>query len=1020
MVIVMRTGMACSPSQSARPRGLATLVATALAVGLGLCAAPAAQAFDVIHNRPFAARCNGPLGAIKVLEPTVGRSMETAEIQAVRRSAVARAVAAQHDPGRLARAARPVRLLAQRGVLRGFPRVSFPRPVVHVTSSEQIVLPNLVASQQTGAQIGDAGNQLRFVFQGFDEGTRASLEAYLATAVPVARRIYGPPAFDLTVRIVNDSTVQDLQGGYYDVTANEIHLAPLTGNFAEDTFVLIKLVLHAFHDDTIFFFDAWEEGFAGAAAMAVQTTAGVSPGYNPYDPGPFYALSVYEPQNQPGLGNSTFYPASGFGGMLVWRIAMARAAWLKCYIEDPNFFSRFNVEYYRQYDPSLAGDTPGLKDIAASVLPQVEGMAFYQWYDQQYVLDTSIHSGPKLFTWNIPLPESVALIVEHYNTDGSGNELPLGGQALTIYWSYDFGVSLYAEEGNVISIPGSGEGAGEGFLIPTFFNIGGPQLVTVQVDLNGLRAYYPYPYGMRGFEKGENNIYGGIVGAVSGKVDIAGPSSVSDINVSRAVWGKEIQSGNLTPSQLTVTYRTADGDASARTVNVGWDSYVLFLRGGIQVTLAHTYRSGVHMMSLPLYTLTPSSPDVLGVSADLLLLARWDPRLDGTGRYRLWPDLDPFAPGKAFWIKLFSDTKVTVRGLPVDPEVDCPVPLRFGWNMLGVPRTQTVAVADLRAQVGTDPSVTFEEAVTRRWLQSSVFGYSMNRGYQQVETLEPFLGYWIRSLVTSEVRVLFPPETLAAAARTSGVGQQVEPAAVRDARWAALVCARTRDGASSAVIGQRGAGTSAGAEVEAPPPGPGGLCVTITHADGRELAAPLYRSLTASARPSWRIRIDGPPRASVTVGVEQLAGDTQPTLVLKPLAGGKSWLASSQTERTVSLDDTGQLILGVEGNSASAGSGGGPLLSCVTASAAERGATIVYTLAQPASVEAEVLNIAGRQVRRLTAGDVQSAGRGTLRWNGLNETGAPAPSGLYLVSVEARAPDGGRQRAVVPLTIRRR
>ncbi len=1020
MVIVMRTGMACGPSRSTHPGPVVSLLLAALAVGLVCCAAPVAQAFDVVYNRPFAARCNGPLGAIKVLEPTVVRSMQAAEIQSVRRSAVAQAVAAQHNPGRLARAARPVRLLAQRGVLRGFPRVSFPRPLVHVTSSEQIVLPNLVSSQQTGAQIGDVGNQLRFVFEGFDEGTRASLEAYLATAVPVARRIYGPPAFDLTVRIVNDPNVQDLQGGYYDVTANEIHLASLTGNFAEDTFVLIKLVLHAFHDDAIFFFDAWEEGFAGAAALAVQTTPGVSPGYNPYDPGPFYALSVYEPQNQPALGNSTFYPASGFGGMLVWRIAMARAAWLKCYIEDAEFFSRFNAEYYRQYNPSLAGDTPGLKDIAASVLPQVEGMAFYQWHDQQYVLDTSIHAAPKLFTWNIPLPESVALIVEHYSTDGSGNELPLGGQALTIYWSYDFGVSLYAEEGNVISVPGSGEGAGEGFLIPTFFNIGGPQLVTVQVDLNGLRAYYPYPFGMRGFDKGENNVYGGILGAVSGKVDIAGPDSASDINVSRGVWGKELQSGNLTPSQLTVTYRTADGDANTRTVNVGWDSYVLFLRGGMQVTLAHTYRRGVHMMSVPLYTLTPCSPDVVGVASDLLLLARWDPRLGGTGRYRLWPDLDPFAPGKAFWLKLFDDTTVTIRGLPVDPEVDYPVPLQFGWNMLGVPRTQAVALADLRAQVGTDPSVTFEEAVTRRWLQTSVFGYSMNRGYEQVETLEPFLGYWVRCLVTSEVRVLFPPETLAAAAQTSRLGRQVQPSAVTDARWAALVCARTSDGASSVVIGQRAAASAAGAEVEAPPPGPGGLRVTITHADGRELAAPLYRSLAASARPSWRIQIDGPPEASVSLGIEPLSGNTQPTLVLKPLAGGKTWLASTQAEQTMNLGSTGRLILGVEGDSAGPGSGGGPLLSCVTASAAERGATIVYTLAQPAAIEAEVLNIAGRQVRRLTAGDVQSAGRGTLRWNGLNETGAPAPSGMYLVSVEARAPGGDRQRAVVPLTIRRR
>jgi len=40
---------------------------------------------------------------------------------------------------------------------------------------------------------------------------------------------------------------------------------------------------------------------AGAAATAVQTAPGVSPSYSPYDPGPFYSLSVYECENQPAL-----------------------------------------------------------------------------------------------------------------------------------------------------------------------------------------------------------------------------------------------------------------------------------------------------------------------------------------------------------------------------------------------------------------------------------------------------------------------------------------------------------------------------------------------------------------------------------------------------------------------------------------------------------------------------------------------------------------------------------------------
>lgn len=973
-----------------------------------------AQAFEVVYNRPFAARCNGPLGAIIVRDMRMVGAAAAGRMVAVRRARVREALVAQHNPAALYRAARPIRLLAQRGVIRGPARVSFPRPLVHVTEAEQIILPDLVSAQQGGQTIGDPTNELTFVFEGFDEGTEAALRDYLSVAVPVARRVYGPPAFNLTVKIINDPDVQDIQGGYYDVAANEIHLAPLTGNFVEDTFVLIKLVLHAFHDDTIFFFDAWEEGFAGAAAMAVQTTPGVSPGYNPYDPGPFYCSSVYECENQPALGNSTFYPRSGFGGMLVWRIAMARAAWFKCYIEDPEFFARFNQEYYRRYTPALAGDTPGLKDIAASVLPQVEGMSFYEWYERQHVLDTSIRVGPKLFTWNIPLPQSVALIVEHYQTTADGDELPRGGQATTIYWSYDFSVSLYAEEGNVISIPESGEGAGEGFLIPTFFNIGGPQRITVQLDLNGLRAYYPYPYGMRGFQPGENNIYGAVIGAISGSIDIAGPDSASDVSVSRGVWGTEVQGGNLSPSQITVTFTDESGDQNQRTVNVAWDSYALFLRGGAHVTARHTYRQGVHMMSLPLYTLSPSAPDVLGIAPERLLLARWDPRLGTSGRYRLWPDIDPFAPGKAFWLKVFEDTEVSVRGIPTDPVVDFPVALSFGWNMVGVPRQFAVNVTDLRVQLGTDPPVTFDEAVARHWVQASIFGYSMQRGYERVERLLPYLGYWVRSLVTSEVRLLFPPEGETTAA-TAAAGGSCPWA---DWRWAARICVRSAGEGGNVVVGRAGGGPEV--IVPAPPASPGGLRVAVTHVGNRSLDGPAYASGVAGGTKGWRVLVTGAPRAEVSVAIEPVAGEELPELGLAAEGTGRVWLASVQPTRTVHLNEQGELLLRVDVLRDRDEAQPVPVLTGVAARVAGSGATVVYTLAAPAYVQARVVNIAGRLVRRLASGRLQAAGRNTLVWNGCNDSGAKAPAGRYLVMVEAKGTDGARQRAIVPLNLVRR
>ncbi|MBC7289035.1 MAG: hypothetical protein H5T86_13560, partial [Armatimonadetes bacterium] len=204
--------------------GVASKVALLLAGAAAALAGQSALAFQVTSNRPFAARCNGPMGAIVIRE---GVSVMSAEGRA---AAVTAAVNNQHNVWTLQRAARPVRLLASRGAIRGPARVQFPRVAVHVTPDDRIILPDLVRAQQTGTPLGQETNQIRFTFQGFDAAQSAALRGYLQTALTVARRVYGPPAFDLDVTVINDKNVQDLQGGYYDVTTNEIHLAPLSGN----------------------------------------------------------------------------------------------------------------------------------------------------------------------------------------------------------------------------------------------------------------------------------------------------------------------------------------------------------------------------------------------------------------------------------------------------------------------------------------------------------------------------------------------------------------------------------------------------------------------------------------------------------------------------------------------------------------------------------------------------------------------------------------------------------------------
>ena len=110
-------------------------------------------------------------------------------------------------------------------------------------------------------EMGNPQNALRFEFVDWSASDEAALKTYLTTAYAKARYLYGAPAFNITVKIIQDDSIDELQGGVYDATNNEIRIPPLTDNFPEDSFVLLMLVLRAFHDDIAIAYDAWEDGF---------------------------------------------------------------------------------------------------------------------------------------------------------------------------------------------------------------------------------------------------------------------------------------------------------------------------------------------------------------------------------------------------------------------------------------------------------------------------------------------------------------------------------------------------------------------------------------------------------------------------------------------------------------------------------------------------------------------------------------------------------------------------------------
>ena len=125
--------------------------------------------------------------------------------------------------------------------------------------------------------------------------------------------------------------------------------------------------------------------------------------------------------------------------------------------------------------------------------------------------------------------------------------------------------------------------------------------------------------------------------------------------------------------------------------------------------------------------------------------------------------------------------------------------------------------------------------------------------------------------------------------------------------------------------------------------------------------------------------------------------------------------------RPVDGDDNGVAVVDggcfeYQGESESAA----PLaVSGVTAAPTAIGAEVSFTLSADADVSATVMNLAGRPVRRVTTAKPCTTGRNTVLWNATSDSGLKVPAGMYLMRIEANAPDGSRVQALTPVRLGR-
>jgi hypothetical protein len=69
-------------------------------------------------------------------------------------------------------------------------------------------------------------------------------------------------------------------------------------------------------------------------------------------------------------------------------------------------------------------------------------------------------------------------------------------------------------------------------------------------------------------------------------MDVQGGAGLTDVDGDPRRLGRPHHPGDLTPQQLVVTFTNRQDETISRTINVAWDSYVVFLEGNDQQAVA--------------------------------------------------------------------------------------------------------------------------------------------------------------------------------------------------------------------------------------------------------------------------------------------------------------------------------------------------------------------------------------------------------------------------------------------------
>ena len=366
-----------------------------------------------------------------------------------------------------------------------------------------------------------------------------------------------------------------------------------------------------------------------------------------------------------------------------------------------------------------------------------------------------------------------------------------------------------------------------------------------------------------------------------------------------------------------------------------------------------------------------------------------------------WSRTDPRFrpdPGRAFWLISRSAHRVDtapIQGFSVRTDQDFQISLEPGWNQFGHPFAFPVLWSDVQKPVEVVDLTAFDPALGSHGAYST----------EDVTTLAPFAGYFVRNASSSSVILSIPARQ---------APQPALPAAKATAQdgWSITLAATLREALATTRLGVHSdASDATDLHDRMAPPSPPGTRLDF----GSALAGSLYRqdlrSPAAVQRWSLVLRAEqGGEAIALSADLSRLPASM--TALLLDEETKERFDLRAQHEAPLSFvsygDGESYALTLLAGDAAAVASAASQLVEIPPRVVLDQNAPnpfnpvtrLRFGLPQPARVSLRIFNLRGERVATLSDHEAYPAGYHTLVWDGRDERGGRVASGVYLYSLE--------------------